>query len=117
MIVWSSNSLSYSSTKVIQIDEHVDNLLLLPPNYDLHEDPLQLNGSLILQDKASCFPAFILNPPPKSQCIDCCSAPGNKTSHLSAIMNNTGKIFAFEKDKRRFHLLKDLTEKAGCKST
>jgi len=49
--------------------------------------------------------------------IDACAAPGNKTSHLSAIMKNTGKIWAFDLDKKRLKLLEKLTQKAGCKST
>jgi 25S rRNA (cytosine2278-C5)-methyltransferase len=49
--------------KQFKHDEHLEDLLLLPPNSDLHEDKFLLNGNIILQDKASCFPAFILNPP------------------------------------------------------
>jgi putative methyltransferase len=48
--------------------------------------------------------------------IDACAAPGNKTSHLSALMKNTGKIWAFDLDSRRLGLLKKLTGRAGCKS-
>lgn len=97
-------------------DAHLDCLLVLPPNSDLHMDPFLLNGKIILQDKASCFPAFILNPPQGSLVVDACAAPGNKTSHLSAIMKNTGKIIAFDMDKRRLDTLIKLTNKAGCKN-
>lgn len=57
-----------------------------------------------------------MNPPENVHCIDACAAPGNKTSHLSMILNNTGKVFAFDKDNRRLQLLKKLTSKAGCKN-
>lgn len=69
------------------------------------------------KDKASCFPAAICSPPWHVHVIDACAAPGNKTSHLSAIMNNTGQIFAFDISKRRLQILETLTQKAGCKST
>ncbi|KAJ3023976.1 putative 28S rRNA (cytosine-C(5))-methyltransferase [Thoreauomyces humboldtii] len=102
--------------KVYQRDPHIPELLLLPSNVDLHDNPLLLEGHIIIQDKASCFPAFILNAPKNSVCIDACAAPGNKTSHLSAIMGNTGKIFAFDMDKRRLTILEKMTGRARCKN-
>jgi putative methyltransferase len=102
--------------KTIYRDKHLSELLVLPSNVDLHEDELLLNGSIILQDKASCFPAFILNPPKNSIVIDACSAPGNKTSHLSMIMQNTGRIYAYDMDRRRLDTLEKLTKRAGCKN-
>eukprot|EP00842_Homolaphlyctis_polyrhiza_P006925 jgi/Hompol1/821/HPOL_002434-RA len=95
-------------------DQHLPELLLMPSNTDLHNDPLLLDGKIVLQDKASCFPAFILQPPQGSVVIDACAAPGNKTSHLAAIMNATGTIFAFDKSKPRLDTLIKLTQRAGC---
>lgn len=42
------------------VDVHVRNLLKFPAGKDLHNHPLVTNGSLILQDKSSCFSAQIL---------------------------------------------------------
>lgn len=63
-------------------DPHLPDLLVLPNHIDLHEYPLVKNGSLILQDKASCFPAWALlglkNGKPTFQfdyIIDGCAAP------------------------------------------
>ncbi|KND01150.1 uncharacterized protein SPPG_04242 [Spizellomyces punctatus DAOM BR117] len=105
---------SQLSGKVFRQDKHIPELVMLPSNVDLHDNPLLLDGSIIIQDKASCFPAYILNPPKDSTVIDACAAPGNKTSHLSAIMGNTGKIFAFDMDKRRLGTLKKMTGRARC---
>ena len=51
-------------------------------------------GKVILQDKASCFPPFVLAPPAEedSVVIDATAAPGNKTSYLSALMQGKGKV-------------------------
>jgi hypothetical protein len=38
--------------------------------------------------------------------MDTCAAPGNKTSHLASIMNNTGNIYALDKDKMRYKAMK-----------
>ena len=70
-------------------DEHIDHLYMFPPNTDFHEHPLVLSGHIILQDKASCFPAYILMKQDRKHwgdAIDACAAPGNKTSHLASIM-------------------------------
>ena len=70
-------------TKHIRVDTHIPNLLVLPHSVDLHEDSLLLNGSIIIQDKASCFPAFILNPESHIHVIDACAAPGTIFFYLN----------------------------------
>ncbi|XP_052274457.1 28S rRNA (cytosine-C(5))-methyltransferase-like [Dreissena polymorpha] len=95
-------------------DPHISNVLVFPSGTDLHTHPLYLNGSIILQDKASCFPAHVLSPHPGSMVIDCCAAPGNKTTHLAAILNNKGKVLAFDKDPKRLDILKKMVGKAGA---
>ncbi|KAG0345049.1 hypothetical protein BG004_004009 [Podila humilis] len=95
-------------------DAHLDFMLVFPPKSDLHLHPLYTSGVLILQDKASCFPAAILAPPKNSYVVDGCAAPGNKTSQLAMGMGNSGKIIACDLDLRRLNILKRLTTKAGC---
>lgn len=58
------------------------------------EDMPYKTGKIILQDKASCFPALVLAPPAleSGMVIDATAAPGNKASHLSALMQNKGKV-------------------------
>ena len=76
------------------MDEHVPCLLSFSPKIAFHENPLYKSGKLILQDKASCFPAIVLAPPATedARVIDATAAPGNKTSLLSALMQNKGKV-------------------------
>ncbi|KAI0312107.1 S-adenosyl-L-methionine-dependent methyltransferase [Amylostereum chailletii] len=100
-------------------DEHIPDLLLFPPQTSFHGDPAYDSGKIILQDKASCFPATVLAPPAneRSVVLDATAAPGNKTSHLCALMGNQGKLMAFERDRRRFGTLKTMLAKAGCANT
>lgn len=81
-------------SKGFAIDEHIPNLLAFAPQVSFQDNPLYKAGKLILQDKASCFPAVILAPTSgdDSFIIDATAAPGNKTSHLSALMKNKGKV-------------------------
>ncbi|KAJ3379860.1 putative 28S rRNA (cytosine-C(5))-methyltransferase [Lobulomyces angularis] len=110
------NSFKNLKSKTFMRDIHLNDLLIFSKNTDFHDNKLLLNGSIILQDKASCFPAYILNPPKGSHIIDCCAAPGNKTSHLASIIDNDGRIFAFDHSERRLQTLNALIKKAGCSS-
>ncbi|RDB26149.1 25S rRNA (cytosine-C(5))-methyltransferase rcm1 [Hypsizygus marmoreus] len=113
-----SVSSPFESAKGFAIDEHIPDLLSFSPQTTFHEDPLYKSGKIILQDKASCFPAIVLAPPSTKDAvvIDATSAPGNKTSHLSALMQNNGKLYAFERDKKRFSTLTTMLSRAGCKN-
>ena len=96
-----------SHDKKLHVDIHVPNLVALPPSADLSKTSAYLNGQIILQDKASCFPAYLLDPIPNDgDCVDACAAPGNKTTHLAAITQYEGAIqkptiYACERDKNR----------------
>jgi len=110
------------SQNVYYVDSYIPNLLAFPVSMTqmLTSHHLYTTGALILQDKASCFPAHILNPPPGAHVIDACAAPGNKTTHLAAIMSGgcsmhgKGRITAFERDLRRSEILSKMVNKAGA---
>ncbi|KAI5122536.1 hypothetical protein M0805_005263 [Coniferiporia weirii] len=106
------------SKKSIQRDEHIPNLLIFHPSTSFRDDPLLVSGKIILQDKASCFPAVVLAPPARDDAhvIDATAAPGNKTTLLSSLMKNRGKLYAFERDKKRFETLKKMVAKAHCRN-
>lgn len=94
-------------------DLHLPELLVFSPKTDFHDHFLYKAGHVILQDKASCLPAHLLSPPPGSHVIDACAAPGNKSSHLAAIMGNKGKLFAFDLDAKRLATMSTLLLRAG----
>ncbi|KAJ3917093.1 S-adenosyl-L-methionine-dependent methyltransferase [Lentinula edodes] len=114
------NMLEIASTSkhTFAKDKHISALFLFHPELSFQDDDAYKNGKVILQDKASCFPAVVLNPPvsPSGAVIDATSAPGNKTSHLSTLMCNTGTLFAFERDRKRFSTLQAMLSKARCKN-
>jgi len=106
-----SSIISSQSLSQVFLDPHIENLLIFHHGVDIHGLELVVNGSLVLQDKASCLSAFVLNPRPGSHVIDACAAPGMKTTHLAQIMNNKGKIFAFDKCLERVNVLNQMLEK------
>ena len=108
--------------KLIYIDKYIPNLLALPPATDLSKKRAYFDGLIILQDKASCFPAYLLDPDPQDCCLDGCAAPGNKTTHLAAILHEKGQgssvpersIHASERDSKRASTLGIMVRKAGA---
>ncbi|NXN74884.1 NSUN5 methyltransferase, partial [Himantopus himantopus] len=101
------------SGKKFLSDLHLPELLVFPPQTDFHDNLLYTSGHIILQDKASCLPAFLLGPAAGSHVIDACAAPGNKTSHLAAILKNKGQIFAFDVDTKRLATMNTMLMRAG----
>ncbi|XP_068010588.1 28S rRNA (cytosine-C(5))-methyltransferase isoform X1 [Melanerpes formicivorus] len=104
------------SGKKFVLDLHLPELLVFPAQTDFHDNFLYTSGHVILQDKASCLPAFLLAPAAGSHVIDACAAPGNKTSHLAAIMKNKGQIFAFDVDTKRLATMNTMLMRAGVTS-
>ncbi|OAQ70363.1 NOL1/NOP2/Sun domain family [Pochonia chlamydosporia 170] len=110
--------------KQLLIDAHVPNLVAITPGCDLSKTEAYISGKIILQDKASCFPAYLLDPRSEDgDVIDACAAPGNKTTHLASIIHShqpefeseSQTIFAFEKDSRRAQTLEKMVKIAGSK--
>ncbi|KAI1727621.1 16S rRNA methyltransferase rsmB/F domain-containing protein [Ditylenchus destructor] len=56
--------------------------------------PEYLAGHYMLQGMSSFLPVMALAPKPGEKVLDMCAAPGGKTSHIAALMKNTGTIFA-----------------------
>ncbi|VEU20446.1 DEKNAAC101242 [Brettanomyces naardenensis] len=96
-------------------DDYIPNLFGVNPREKITSTDAYLKGRIIIQDRASCFPAFILDPVPGvDKVIDACAAPGNKTTHLASILRNIpNSIIAFERDSVRVKTLKKMCDKAG----
>ncbi len=70
-----------------------------------YEKPLTIldgyDRYFVIQDLASCLVSAALNPEPGDTVVDLASAPGSKTSHMAAMMENRGKIVAVDNSKER----------------
>ena len=116
-------SKSIEESRLFHIDKNISNLIAIPRAIDLSVNTAYRNGSLILQDKASCFPAFLLDPDLDGPCIDACAAPGNKTTHIAAILFEKSQrssaalssIFACELSRDRSKTLVDMIQKSSTK--
>jgi 25S rRNA (cytosine2278-C5)-methyltransferase len=110
-------------------DKYIPDLLAFPPGTDLTKSAEYKVGKIILQDKASCFPAYLLlgeEDEEVGDVIDACAAPGNKTTHLASILWSRGRkrlnrqlnrplnrVFACERDPRRSEILQKMVHVAA----
>ncbi|KAK7225833.1 hypothetical protein V2G26_013836 [Clonostachys chloroleuca] len=123
-VIRSLPSKAGGATRLVYIDPHVPNLLAVTQGTDLTKTDAYAAGKIILQDKASCFPAYLLDPRSEDgDVVDACAAPGNKTTHLAAVLHGhrpdfesaPQTIFAFEKDSRRAQTLEKMVRIAGSR--
>lgn len=68
-----------------------------------------LLGYYYIQEAAAQLPVEVLDPKQNDVILDCCAAPGGKTTQMAALMDNQGKIISYElKDHRIPSLLMNL---------
>ncbi|KAI9657288.1 MAG: hypothetical protein M1829_006933 [Trizodia sp. TS-e1964] len=114
-----------ANSSAYYVDENIPDLIALPPETNITDWPAYTKGFIVIQDKASCFPAYLLDPTGfDGDIIDACAAPGNKTSHLAALRFGgptkgarslkCGSIWACEKDEFRSLTLKKMLELVGA---
>eukprot|EP00555_Chaetoceros_dichaeta_P001257 CAMPEP_0198278522 /NCGR_PEP_ID=MMETSP1447-20131203/66421_1 /TAXON_ID=420782 /ORGANISM="Chaetoceros dichaeta, Strain CCMP1751" /LENGTH=585 /DNA_ID=CAMNT_0043973607 /DNA_START=41 /DNA_END=1795 /DNA_ORIENTATION=+ len=132
-----TGTASSEDTQCIFCDPHVPDLLVISPEASIqwHQHELVTSGKIVLQDKSSCFSALAMvhgthtDEPLEGDYMDACAAPGNKTSHLAALIHKSQsqsagvskkgnqlkttpcKIFAFDRSSSRISILRDRLSK------
>ncbi|MCJ1387758.1 rRNA (cytosine-C5-)-methyltransferase nop2 [Xylographa bjoerkii] len=79
--------------------------------------PEYLAGHYMLQAASSFFPVMALAPQPDERILDMAAAPGGKTTYISALMKNTGCVFANDANKARAKALIGNIHRLGAKNT
>ena len=117
-----ADPFAFPSPQSFYRDMDVDGLLVFPPLTTFHSTQLYEAGWVVLQDKASCMSAACLNPTAEDVVVDGCAAPGNKTSHILALVKQSssgdkgraeGSVDAFEVHPSRFTLLTRMLSQKG----
>ncbi|XP_055950150.1 uncharacterized protein LOC129984315 [Argiope bruennichi] len=79
--------------------------------------PEYLAGHYMLQGAASLLPVMALAPKENERILDLCSAPGGKTTHIAALMKNTGVLFANDAVKDRAKAIVGNLHRLGITNT
>ena len=75
------------------------------------------SGGLHIQSPSSIAASLVLDPQPGERVLDLCAAPGSKTSHLAALMDNRGELVANDSSRARVHRLRAVLELLGAKAS
>lgn len=70
-------------------------------------------GEFLVQDESSMLVAHAMSPKKNERILDVCAAPGGKTTHIAALMENQGELIACEVQKHRLGLIKENAKKLG----
>jgi 16S rRNA (cytosine967-C5)-methyltransferase len=88
--------------------------LVLGGPFDVQRSELWQAGAVQPQSRASMIVSRILGPRPGERVLDLCAAPGGKTTHLAALMNNVGEVVAVERHPGRASALERTVARLGA---
>ena len=87
--------------------------ILCPSHGALDEfSPLQ-QGLCQVQDESSMLVAHVLAPQAGEFIIDCCAAPGGKTTHIAELMKDQGRIVACDIYEHKLSRIQENAERLG----
>lgn len=70
-------------------------------------------GRFYVEDEAAQLVALLVDPQPGELVLDACAAPGGKSTHLAALMQNQGAILALDQSESRLQRLQDNGRRLG----
>lgn len=76
-------------------------------------DPWLSAGKYYVQDESSALAAHALQVEPGQLVYDLCSAPGGKATHLAQLMEDKGKILAFDLSEKRLKAVEENSQRLG----
>jgi 16S rRNA (cytosine967-C5)-methyltransferase len=79
----------------------------------IENNPLFKDGKITVQDESAMIIAPLLELEEGMTVLDLCSAPGGKTTHIAEILQNTGKVLAFDIHESKLGLIKENCERLG----
>jgi len=88
--------------------------LVLEAPFDAFGSPLWEQGRFMPQSRAAMAVARVLAPRAGERVLDLCAAPGAKTTHLAALMEDRGAVVAVERHRGRAEALARTAARMGA---
>ena len=104
-------SLTKKNIEFIEVEEK--DFLILKKIKNIENIDLFKNGLFTVQDLSAGMVSKVLDPKPGECILDCCSAPGGKTTYIAEIMENKGNIEAWDIYEHRIKLVKQNADRLG----
>ncbi len=82
----------------------------------LAESEAFLKGNITIQDIAAQAVGYIAGPKAGQTVIDMCAAPGGKTSHMAALMNDEGCVYSWDIYDHKIEKIMENVTRLGLKS-
>lgn len=73
-------------------------------------------GLFTVQDESGMLVGPVLDPKPGQTVLDVAAAPGGKTTHLAALMNDQGKVIALDIHPHKVDLIEQTAKRLGVQS-
>ena len=84
--------------------------------FDILASELYRDGYFSVQDRGAYTASLVLDPKNGETIIDMCAAPGGKTTHIAEIMDDCGKVLAFDVHEHKLPLIENAVKRLGIKS-
>ena len=108
--------LSELGVKATYVEFTKDGLFIEKTHFSIGSAVEYLLGYYYIQEASAQTAAELLNLTDKDVVLDCCAAPGGKTTQISQLMKNKGVVVALDKKSQRLIALKNNIERMGCKN-
>ncbi|EKE03270.1 MAG: hypothetical protein ACD_20C00225G0014 [uncultured bacterium] len=120
------NTLKISKEKLIDFfihnnvsffdDRIVDECMIVHHHNSVKSIPGFEEGFWTVQSESSSLVSIVLDPQENGKVLDLCAAPGGKTTHIAALMNDTGEITAVDINPKRLEKVQNNCLRLGVKS-
>jgi 16S rRNA (cytosine967-C5)-methyltransferase len=87
---------------------------VLEAPFDAFGSPLWEQGAFMPQSRAAMAVSRVVAPRPGDRVLDLCAAPGGKTTHLAALMEDRGAVIAVERHPGRADALARTAARMGA---